>query len=111
MKYKASEKGDTIVALRAEGMLSDDREDKTPVVIVTGFLGSGKTTLVNRILTEQHLMKRYAVIENEFGEVNIDSDLLSQQARINTAEFLSMDNGCICCTIREDLVQALADLS
>ena len=88
-------------------MIADD--EKTPVVIVTGFLGSGKTTLVNRILTEQH-NRRFAVIENEFGEINVDNDLLSQ--KMQTAEtIVSLDNGCVCCTVRTDLVQALVDLS
>ncbi|KMY85547.1 putative metal chaperone, involved in Zn homeostasis, GTPase of COG0523 family [Candidatus Paraburkholderia calva] len=78
-----------------------------PVTILTGFLGSGKTTLLKRILGEQHGMK-IAVIENEFGEENIDNDILVQE----TAEqIIQMSNGCICCTIRGDLARALEDLA
>jgi G3E family GTPase len=78
----------------------------TPVTILTGFLGSGKTTLLKRILNEQHGMK-IAVIENEFGEENIDNEILVQDGR---EQIVQMSNGCICCTIRGDLVQALSDL-
>ena len=74
-----------------------------PVTILTGFLGSGKTTLVKHILTEQH-GKKIAVIENEFGEENIDNDILVQDSEENIVQ---MSNGCICCTIRGDLVDAL----
>lgn len=77
-----------------------------PVTILTGFLGSGKTTLLKRILTEQHGMK-IAVIENEFGEENIDNDILVQDGN---EQIVQMSNGCICCTIRGDLVAALSDL-
>jgi G3E family GTPase len=76
-----------------------------PVTILTGFLGSGKTTLLNRILTEQH-GKKLAVIENEFGEIGIDHELV-----INADEELfSMNNGCICCTVRGDLIRVLSKL-
>ncbi|KUE85493.1 cobalamin biosynthesis protein CobW [Cupriavidus necator] len=78
----------------------------TPVTILTGFLGSGKTTLLKRILNEQHGMK-IAVIENEFGEENIDNEILVQDGR---EQIVQMSNGCICCTIRGDLVQALSTL-
>ena len=77
-----------------------------PVTILTGFLGSGKTTLLKRILNEQHGMK-IAVIENEFGEENIDNDILVQDSN---EQIVQMSNGCICCTIRGDLVNALSDL-
>ncbi|ANH75070.1 cobalamin synthesis cobW C-terminal domain protein [Ralstonia insidiosa] len=77
-----------------------------PVTILTGFLGSGKTTLLKRILTEQHGMK-IAVIENEFGEENIDNDILVQDGN---EQIVQMSNGCICCTIRGDLVAGLSDL-
>ncbi|MDD0812120.1 GTP-binding protein [Curvibacter sp. RS43] len=74
-----------------------------PVTILTGFLGSGKTTLLKRVLTEAHGQK-IAVIENEFGEENIDNDILVS----NTEEqIIQMSNGCICCTIREDLRETL----
>ncbi|MDF1484691.1 GTP-binding protein [Ramlibacter sp. H39-3-26] len=74
-----------------------------PVTILTGFLGSGKTTLLKRVLTESHGQK-IAVIENEFGEENIDNDILVTESK---EQILQMSNGCICCTIREDLREAL----
>jgi G3E family GTPase len=77
-----------------------------PVTILTGFLGAGKTTLLKRILTEQHGM-RIAVIENEFGEEGIDNDLLIQDSE---EQIVEMNNGCICCTVRGDLVRILKDL-
>ncbi len=78
---------------------------KIPVTVLTGFLGSGKTTLLNRILTEQH-GKRIAVIENEFGEIGIDQALV-----INAdEEVFEMNNGCICCTVRGDLIRILGNL-
>lgn len=77
----------------------------TPVTILTGFLGAGKTTLLNRILTENHGL-RIAVIENEFGEVGVDHELV-----INAEEELfEMNNGCICCTVRGDLIRILGNL-
>lgn len=76
-----------------------------PVTILTGFLGSGKTTLLNRILSEHH-GQRVAVIENEFGEVGVDHELV-----INTdEEIFEMNNGCICCTVRGDLIRILQGL-
>jgi G3E family GTPase len=78
---------------------------KIPVTVLTGFLGSGKTTLLNRILTENH-GKRIAVIENEFGEIGIDHALV-----INAdEEVFEMNNGCICCTVRGDLIRILGNL-
>ena len=74
-----------------------------PVTILTGFLGSGKTTLLKRILTEAHGQK-IAVIENEFGEENIDNEILVNDTQEN---IIQMNNGCICCTIREDLRETL----
>ena len=78
-----------------------------PATILTGFLGSGKTTLLKRVLSEAHGQK-IAVIENEFGEENIDNEILT----VNTEEqIIQMSNGCVCCTIREDLRTTLADLA
>ncbi|MEZ5653291.1 MAG: GTP-binding protein [Burkholderiaceae bacterium] len=77
-----------------------------PVTILTGFLGSGKTTLLNRVLHEQHGMK-IAVIENEFGESGVDNELLLQN---RDEQIIEMNNGCICCTVRGDLVRILGDL-
>ncbi|MCY4589906.1 MAG: GTP-binding protein [Alphaproteobacteria bacterium] len=77
-----------------------------PVTVLTGFLGSGKTTLLNRILTENH-GQRIAVIENEFGEIGVDQDLV-----INAdEEIFEMNNGCICCTVRGDLIRILGNLA
>ena len=81
-------------------------EDLIPVTIITGFLGAGKTTLLNRILTDEHGQK-IAVIENEFGEESIDNDLLVQS---EDEEIITMNNGCICCTIRGDLAENLIRL-
>uniref|UniRef100_A0A7S0VMP5 CobW C-terminal domain-containing protein n=1 Tax=Hemiselmis tepida TaxID=464990 RepID=A0A7S0VMP5_9CRYP len=89
-----------------DGMIPDSQ--KTPVTIVTGFLGSGKTTLVNYILHERH-GKKIAVIENEFGEVNIDSSLVTDNLQAKE-DIISMDNGCVCCTVRGDLVKAFQTL-
>ncbi len=78
-----------------------------PTTILTGFLGAGKTTLLNRILQEQHGHK-IAVIENEFGQENIDNDILVQDS---SEQIIEMNNGCICCTVRGDLIVALSDLA
>jgi len=80
--------------------------NQIPVTILTGFLGSGKTTLLNRILTEKH-GQRIAVIENEFGEAGIDNELLVKD---RDEQIVEMNNGCICCTVRGDLVRILGDL-
>ena len=79
---------------------------KVPVTILTGFLGAGKTTLLNRILRERH-GERIAVIENEFGEAGIDNDLLFDSG---VEQIVEMNNGCICCTVRGDLVRILGEL-
>jgi G3E family GTPase len=78
-----------------------------PVTILTGFLGSGKTTLLKRVLSEAH-GQRIAVIENEFGEENIDNEILVADTE---EQIIQMSNGCICCTIREDLRVTLSDLA
>jgi G3E family GTPase len=78
-----------------------------PATILTGFLGSGKTTLLKRVLTEAHGQK-IAVIENEFGEENIDNDILVSDT---SEQIVQLSNGCVCCTIREDLRSTLADLA
>jgi G3E family GTPase len=79
--------------------------DKIPVTVLTGYLGAGKTTLLNRILSEPH-GKKYAVIVNEFGEIGIDNDLVVGADE----EVFEMNNGCICCTVRGDLIRILDGL-
>lgn len=82
-----------------------NQQEMVPVTILTGFLGSGKTTLLNRILQEDH-GHRIAVIENEFGEVGIDNDIIEK----SDEQIVEMNNGCICCTVRGDLIRILGDL-
>src|SRR6202035_4871959 len=79
--------------------------EKIPVTVLTGYLGAGKTTLLNRILSEPH-GKRYAVVVNEFGEIGIDNELVIGADE----EVFEMNNGCICCTVRGDLVRILDGL-
>ena len=81
------------------------QDNMIPVTILTGFLGSGKTTLLNRILKEDHGQK-IAVIENEFGEVGVDNDILET----SDEQIIEMNNGCICCTVRGDLIRILGTL-
>ncbi len=78
---------------------------KVPIGIVSGFLGAGKTTLLNRVLTDDH-GQRIAVLVNDFGEINIDAQLITQIE----GQKISLANGCVCCTIRDDLVQAVEEL-
>ena len=78
---------------------------QTPVTVLTGYLGAGKTTLLNRILSEDH-GKRYAVIVNEFGEIGIDNDLIVG----SDEEVYEMNNGCVCCTVRGDLIRVVSGL-
>lgn len=86
-------------------MIQDTANDRVPVTVLTGFLGSGKTTLLNRILSENH-GKRIAVIENEFGEIGVDQELVIGAEE----EIFEMNNGCICCTVRGDLIRILGNL-
>ncbi|ADV09527.1 CobW family GTP-binding protein [Mesorhizobium ciceri] len=82
-----------------------DAQTQIPVTVLTGYLGAGKTTLLNRILSENH-GKRYAVIVNEFGEIGIDNDLIVE----SDEEIYEMNNGCICCTVRGDLIRVVEGL-
>src|SRR5690606_38274475 len=82
-----------------------ETQQQIPVTVLTGYLGSGKTTLLNRILSEDH-GKRYAVIVNEFGEIGIDNDLIVE----SDEEIYEMNNGCICCTVRGDLIRTVEGL-
>jgi len=79
--------------------------DKVPVTVLTGYLGAGKTTLLNRILSEPH-GRKYAVIVNEFGEIGVDSDLVVGADE----EIFEMNNGCVCCTVRGDLIRIIQGL-
>ncbi|MDP3159021.1 MAG: GTP-binding protein, partial [Reyranella sp.] len=80
-------------------------QPQVPVTVLTGYLGAGKTTLLNRILSEQH-GKKYAVIVNEFGELGVDNDLVVNADE----EVFEMNNGCICCTVRGDLIRIIEGL-
>src|SRR4029453_16763942 len=99
--------------LRAPGTLSQGpifqgfsmAQPQVPVTVLTGYLGAGKTTLLNRILSEQH-GKKYAVIVNEFGELGVDNDLVVD----TDEEVFEMNNGCICCTVRGDLIRIINGL-
>ncbi len=84
---------------------------ETPVLLLTGYLGSGKTTLLNRILNNKHGIK-FAVIVNDIGEVNIDADLIQQGGIVNQQDdsLVALQNGCICCTLKMDLVKQLQDI-
>ena len=84
------------------------KKNKIPVTVLTGFLGSGKTTLLNYILGANH-GKRIAVIENEFGEVGVDDQLVNKKI-YGTEQVVEMSNGCICCTVRGDLIKTLKEL-
>jgi G3E family GTPase len=84
---------------------TQENKDKIPVTVLTGYLGAGKTTLLNRILSEPH-GKKYAVIVNEFGEIGIDNDLIVGADE----EVFEMNNGCICCTVRGDLIRIIDGL-
>src|SRR3712207_672140 len=96
----AAPRADVLFLLFQETMMT-----QIPVTVLTGYLGAGKTTLLNRILTENH-GRRYAVIVNEFGEIGIDNDLVVE----TDEEVFEMNNGCICCTVRGDLIRAVSGL-
>jgi len=89
--------------------MAEESNDTTPITVITGFLGAGKTTLVNYILKEQRDWK-VAVLENEFGEVAIDNGLVAESLDA-PEDLITMDNGCVCCSVRGDLIRTLGQLS
>jgi G3E family GTPase len=89
----------------SEGLKVQGPSSKVPVTVLTGFLGAGKTTLLNRILSDDHGL-HFAVIVNEFGEIGIDNDLVVDADE----EVFEMNNGCICCNVRGDLIRIICDL-
>jgi G3E family GTPase len=86
-------------------MVEEQGNRMVPVTVITGYLGAGKTTLLNRILTYEH-GKKVAVIVNEFGEIGIDNQLVID----SDEEIFEMNNGCICCTVRGDLIRIISNL-
>lgn len=105
--FSCSDRAAFIFLFHKGAVMPETIPELIPTTIITGFLGAGKTTLLNRILKDNLHKQKIAVIENEFGEENIDSGILIQD---NAEEIVQMSNGCVCCTVRGDLVSALNNL-
>ncbi|VAI62391.1 unnamed protein product [Triticum turgidum subsp. durum] len=106
LRFAASAASTTEEGADVDTMIPPD--NRIPATIITGFLGSGKTTLLNHILTSHH-GKRIAVIENEYGEVDIDGSLVAAQTA-GAEDIMMLNNGCLCCTVRGDLVRMIGEL-
>ena len=91
-----------------DNSLNKKDDERIPITVLTGFLGSGKTTLLNHILTQNH-GKKIVVIENEFGEIDIDGEIVHRE-KSETEDILLLNNGCLCCSVRGDLVEMLTKL-
>ena len=99
------------VAVLSRALSTASPRATVPVTVLSGFLGAGKTTLVNHILSEKQHDRRIAVVVNDMAEINIDADLVRNAGKEGMDGMVQLENGCICCTLRDDLVIELATLA